>query len=238
MKVFILLLFLFTSFAHAQFVWQTKLDGKVQFYQTTDFGIVLTGTESSLYAVDGQTGETLWRRKHRGLDETSITPIPATDLVLLSLDEGDKSRIEAIDLLSGATVWRSDKVKGDVMQLAVEPNTDLLAVVLVKKAHGKVGDELKRSPVVHVLRLSDGDELWKKELDSDVEMMPARFGENLGEVPFTLNNYRAPLILDGRLFLFYEGATSFDAKTGKEKEREEFKINEDGSGIDRSRSGI
>jgi hypothetical protein len=59
-------------------------------------------------------------------------------------------------------------------------------------------------------------------------MMPARFGENLGEIAYTLDNYRAPLMLDGRLFLFYEGATSFDARSGSEKEREKFKVNEDG----------
>lgn len=35
-------------------------------------------------------------------------------------------------------------------------------------------------------------------------------------------------MVDGRLFLFYEGATSFDARTGKEKEREKFRINEEG----------
>jgi outer membrane protein assembly factor BamB len=214
--------------SHAQPIWQTNLDGKIRFYQTTDFGIVLAGSENSLYALDGQTGEKLWRRQHRGLDETSITPVPATDLILLSLDEGDKSRVEAIDLLSGATLWRSDKVKGDVMQLAVEPEQDLLAVVLVKKAKGSIGEELKRSPQIHVLRLSDGEELWKKELESDVEMMPSRFGENLGEIPFTLDNYRPPLMLDGRLYLFYEGATNYDARTGKEGERDRFKINEGG----------
>src|SRR5215213_10607649 len=119
MKVLALLLcllFLLSAISQAQTVWQSNLDGKVRFYQTTDFGILLAGSENSLYALDGQTGERLWRRQHRGLDETSITPIPATDLILLSLDEGDKSRVEAIDLLSGATLWRSDKVKGDVMQ--------------------------------------------------------------------------------------------------------------------------
>jgi outer membrane protein assembly factor BamB len=228
--VFLLcLLCLFASLSsNAQPVWQANLDGRVEFYQTTDFGIILAGTDNSLYALDGQTGERLWRRRHKGLDETSVTPVPATDLILLSLDEGDKSRLEAVDLLSGATLWRSEKVKGDVMQLAVEPMQDLLAVVLVKKARGKIGEELKRSPQVHVLRLSDGEELWKKQLESDVEMMPSRFGENLGEIPFTLDNYRPPLILDGRLFLFYEGATSYDARTGKEGERERFKINEGG----------
>src|SRR6185436_8936812 len=41
-------------------------------------------------------------------------------------------------------------------------------------------------------------------------------------------NYRAPLLLDGRLFLFYDGATSYDARSGSEKEREKFKVNEGG----------
>jgi outer membrane protein assembly factor BamB len=229
MKVFALLFFLFVSFisvAHAQPVWQSNLDGNIRFYQTTDFGIVLAGTDNSLYAFDGQTGERLWRKKTKGLDETAITPIPATDLILLSLDEGDKSRLETIDLLSGNSIWRTDKVKGDVLQLAVEPQTDLIAVSMVRKARGKVGDTVKRSPVVHVFRLSNGDEIWKKELQSDIELMPSRFDAD-GDVDFTLDNYRAPLILDGRLFLFYEGVTSYDAQTGKEGTREKFKVNED-----------
>ncbi len=227
LRLLILTVFLF-SVAKAQPVWQANLSSKIEFYQTTDFGIVLAGTNNSLFAIDGQTGEKIWRRNHKSLDETSITPIPSTDLILLSLDEGDKSRIEAVDLLSGERIWRSDKVKGDIMQLAVEPEQDLLAVVLVKKAKGKIGDELKREPVIHVLRLSDGEELWKEKLKSDVEMMPSRFGENLGEIPFTLDNYRPPLMLDGRLYLFYEGITSYDAKTGKEGERDRFKVNESG----------
>lgn len=230
MKVLALLLCLlclFSVISQAQPVWQANLDGKVQFYQTTDFGIVIAGSENSLFAIDGQTGERLWRKRTKGLDETSITPIPSTDLILVSTDEGDKSRVEAVDLLSGETLWRSDKVKGDVMQLAVEPQSDLLAVVLVKKAKGKVGEEFKRSPVVHVFRLSNGDELWKKELDSDVQMMPSRFDSD-AEVAYTLDNYRAPLILDGRVYLFYEGITSYDANSGKEGERERFKVNEGG----------
>ena len=222
------LLCFFAVISKAQPVWEARLDGKVAFYQTTDFGIVLTGTDRSLYALDGQTGETLWRKSHQGLNETAIAPVPDTDLILLSLDEGKKSRLEAIDLLSGARLWQSNKVKGDVLQLAVEPESDLIAAVLVKEARGQAGEELKRKPTVHVLRLSSGEEIWKKELDGEIEMMPARFGENSGEIAFTLDNYRAPLILDGRLYLFYEGATSFDARTGNEKTREKFKINEDG----------
>lgn len=218
----------FSTAVDAQSAWQTNLDSKVRFYQTTDFGIVLAGTERSLYAVDGQTGERLWRRQTGRVNETAVTPVPDTDLILLSRDLGSKSRLEAVDLLSGGRIWESEKVKGDVLQLAVDPENDLIAVVMVKDPRADAGSEFKRKPIVHVMLLSTGEELWKRELDSDIEMMPSRFGDNLGEIAYTLDNYRAPLMIDGRLFLFYEGATSYDARTGKEKEREKFRINEDG----------
>lgn len=231
MRVLALSVCLLSFLAHtvsSQPAWQAELDSKIRFYQTTDFGILLTVTERRLYALDGQTGERLWRRDTGRINETAITPVPGTDLVLLSRDLGSKSRLEAVDVITGESIWESDKVKGDVMQLAVEPQADLLVVVLVKDARGNAGSELKRKPVVHVLKLSDGEELWKKQLDGDIEMMPSRFGEGLGEIAFTLDNYRAPLLVDGRLFLFYDGATSYDARTGKEKEREKFRINEEG----------
>ena len=217
---------LFVAYSYAQPTWEAKLDSKVSFYQSTDFGIVLAGTEKSLYAIDGQTGSVVWRRKTGKINETAVTPVPNTDLLLFSRDLGSKSRLEAVDILSGSRIWESEKVKGDVMQLAVDPENDLLAVVLVKDPRGNLGGDFKRRPIVHVLQLSSGDELWKKELDASVEMMPARFRE--GDVDFTLDNYRAPLLLDDRLFLFYEGSTSYDARTGKEQEREKFKVNEDG----------
>ncbi len=219
---------LFLTAVKPQSVWQTDLNSTIEFYETTDFGVTIAGTERSLYAVDGQTGERLWRRETGKINETAVTPIPDTDLLLFTRDVGSKSILEAIDIVSGDRIWQSDKVKGDVLQLAVDPANDLLAVVLVKNPRGDAGQEFKKKPIVHVLQLSTGEELWKRELDSEIEMMPARFGENLGEIAYTLDNYRAPLLLDGRLFLFYEGATSYDARTGKEKEREKFKINEDG----------
>ncbi len=84
MKVLALLfcfLALFVSISRAQPVWQSNLDGKIQFYQTTDFGIILAGSENSLFALDGQTGERLWRKRTKGLDETSVTPIPSKRLI-------------------------------------------------------------------------------------------------------------------------------------------------------------
>jgi len=51
--------------------WTTKLDKPVRFYQTTDIGVVIVGTEKSVYAVDGATGDILWRRKDVQLMKTT-----------------------------------------------------------------------------------------------------------------------------------------------------------------------
>jgi outer membrane protein assembly factor BamB len=213
-----------STFAQA---WSAKLDDKVRFYQVTDVGALIVGTRKSLYAVDGMTGDILWRRKETSLDENDVAPVPGTDLVLLSFEKGERTRIEATDILSGDTIWQSEKLKGAVMQMSVETEDNLLAVVLARDAKAKASDGLKRHPVVHVLDLATGNELWKREIESDIEMMPARWSEN-DEVEFTLDNYHPPMFISGRLYLFYEGSTSFDARSGKERTREKFRINESG----------
>jgi outer membrane protein assembly factor BamB len=206
--------------------WQAKLDAEVRFYQTTDVGVLVVGTEKSLYGLDPETGEILWRRKGARLDETDIAAVPGTDLLLISIERGDKTRLEAADLLTGDALWRSDKVRGAVMQTAFDPDTNLLAAVLVRDARGQAGDGLKKKPVAHVFDITTGDELWKRELESEVEMMPASAGDEDKEVAFTLDNYHPPAFLDGRLYLFYEGITSLDERTGKERRREKFRVNE------------
>ena len=155
----LLFLCLLAAVVSAQPAWQANLDSKVHFYQTTDFGVILAGTERSLYALDGQTGERIWRRATGRIEETAVTPVPDTDIILFTKDEGSKSRLEAVDLLSGSRIWQSEKVKGDVMQLAVDPANDLIAVVLVKDPRGNSGEEFRRKPIVHILQLSTGDEL-------------------------------------------------------------------------------
>ncbi|HEV7906289.1 MAG TPA: PQQ-binding-like beta-propeller repeat protein [Pyrinomonadaceae bacterium] len=209
--------------------WSARFDGDVRFYQLTELGVVVLGTEKSLYAVDGERGEILWRRKNVRLDETDIAPVPGTDLLLLSLENDGKTRLEATDILTGDTIWRSDKVRGSVMQMAVDTAAQQLAVVLVRGARGKSGDSLKKHPVTHVFNLASGDELWKHET-GEVELMPTSWGEDGADVEtnFTLDNYHPPLFADGRLYLFYEGVTSFDAATGESREREKFRVNEDG----------
>lgn len=207
--------------------WSAKLDDKVRFYQVTDVGALIVGTKKSLYAIDGMTGDILWRRKDTSLDENDVAPVPGTDLVLLSFGKGERTRIEATDILSGESIWQSEKLKGAVMQMSVETDSSLLAVVLARDAKAKSSDGLKRHPVVHVLDLASGNELWRREIESNIEMMPARWTEN-DEVEFTLDNYHPPMFLNDRLYLFYEGSTSFDARTGKERMREKFRINESG----------
>lgn len=207
--------------------WSAKLDGRVVFYQATELGVLVAGTERSLYAIEAETGEVLWRRKDARLEETDVAAVPGTDVLLLSVERGDKTRLEAVDLLTGGALWRTERVRGSVMQMAFEPSTGLLAAVFVRDARGRAKEGFKRKPTVRVFDLREGREVWKRDLESEVEMMPALVGGE-GEVPYTLDNYRAPAFLDGRLYLFYEGVTSLDARNGEERRREKFRVNEEG----------
>lgn len=208
--------------------WTAKLDKSVRFYQATDLGVLIAGTEKSLYAIDAQTGETLWRRKDVALDETDVAPVPNSDLLLLSFEKGERTRVEAVDVLSGDTVWKSNKLRGAVMQMAVDPTSNLLAVVIAKDAKGHAENGFKRHPLLHVLDLASGEEIWKYEA-GETEMMPARWtSDGADAVDYTLDNYYPPVFLDGRLYLFYEGLTSFDARTGKSRLRERYRVNEGG----------
>jgi len=221
-------LFLFSSLPAFAQSWTAKLDKEIRFYQPTEMGVVIAGTEKSLYAIDGSSGDVLWRRKDTSLDETDVAPVPGTDLLLVSLEKGDKARIEALDVLTGDSIWRSEKIKGAVMQTSVDTENNLLAVVLAKDAKNRARDGFKRHPLIHVLDLATGDELWKYEV-GEVEMMPARWPDDSGkEVDYTLDNYYPPAFVDGRLYVFYEGVTSFDARTGKERLREKYRVNEEG----------
>lgn len=227
--LFLLLLFLLlSSFDVSGQGWTTKLDKSVRFYQNTDLGVMLVGTEKSLYAIDAQTGETLWRRKDVSLEETDVAPVPGSDLLLLSFEKGEQTRLEAVDMFTGDGIWRSNKLRGAVMQLAVDPDAGLLAVVLAKDPRAHADDGFKRHPLLHLLDLSSGKEIWKNEI-SEIEMMPARWPSNEGDdVDFTLDNYHPPLFVDGRIYTFYDGLTSFDARSGKSRLREHYRVNESG----------
>jgi outer membrane protein assembly factor BamB len=227
--LFALILVALGAVATSAQTWSAKLDDTVRFYQTTDVGAAIVGTKKSLYAVDAMTGDILWRRKESTLDENDVAPIPGTDLILLSFEKGSRTRMEAVDALSGETFWQSEKLRGAVMHLAVDIEANLLAVVLAKDAKSEAREGFKRKPIIHVLDLTSGDELWKHELGSDIEMMPGRWPENeKDEVEYSLDNYQPPLFADGRLWLFYEGITSYDARTGNERARDKFRINEEG----------
>ena len=225
-RLFLLIAVLIPFPAYSQ-QWTAKLDKDVKFYQPTELGVLIVGTEKSLYALDTETGDELWRRKDVSLDETDVASVPGTDLLLVSYERGDKARIEATDLISGRTMWRSEKLKGAVMQTAVDPDAHLLAVVLAKDAKNRARDGFKRRPLVHVLDLSSGKELWDYEV-SEVEMMPTRWPDDSGKVAYTLDNYYPPAFIAGRLYVFYEGVTSFEARSGKARLREKYRVNEDG----------
>ena len=78
--------FIFAAVTVNAQTWSAKLDDTIRFYQPTDVGAIIVGTKKSVYAIDGTTGDVLWRRKNAALDENEIAPVPGTDLGLLSFE--------------------------------------------------------------------------------------------------------------------------------------------------------
>jgi outer membrane protein assembly factor BamB len=98
------LLLLSPAFASAQ-GWTTKLDKDVRFYQPSDLGVLIVGTEKSLYAIDSGTGDILWRRKDTSLDETDVAQIPGETEREVRLSDLDERFVtdEALGLLFVST---------------------------------------------------------------------------------------------------------------------------------------
>src|SRR5256885_14886492 len=78
--------------ARAADPWQAKLDAAVRFYQTTEVGVLVVGTEKSLYGLDAETGDVLWRRKGARPGQTHVAAAPRTHLPLLTLERGAQTR--------------------------------------------------------------------------------------------------------------------------------------------------
>jgi hypothetical protein len=157
--------------------WSQKLDDHVRFYQSTDMGLIIAGTKKSLYAIDSETGDVMWRRRNLRVDQTDIAPVVGTDLLLINHQKDGRSRIEAADIMTGKPIWQSDKLSGSIMHLAVDADAELAALVLVRETKGPARDRVKRRPNIHLLNLASGNQLWKRELGSELEMMPSRWGE-------------------------------------------------------------
>jgi outer membrane protein assembly factor BamB len=208
--------------------WSRKLDSRIRFYQMTELAIILLATEQSLYGIESDSGDILWRRKNLKLDETDVAPVSGTDILLLSLQKDDRTRLEAIDIFTGDTLWRSERVRGAPMQMAIDLENNLLAVAMVRDSRGRADSAVKRRAEVYGFDLRRGEEFWKHETD-EIEMMPVIWNQSDDdEVDYTLDNYHPPMFLDGRLYLFYEGVALLDARTGRQHTRERFRINEEG----------
>src|SRR2546429_6793887 len=78
--------------ARAADPWQAKLDAAVRFYQTTEVGVLVVGTEKSLYGLDAETGDVLWRRQGARPGESDGAAGPPTEHPLITPARRGKTR--------------------------------------------------------------------------------------------------------------------------------------------------
>jgi hypothetical protein len=135
--------------------WSTKLDGKISFYQSTELGVLVTATQNSLYAIDGESGEILWRRKNVRLDATDIAPMMGTDLVLLNLEKDKRAPARS----RRSTLWQTDLAERQAQRQRDASGCGSAErtgrpLCLVRDAKDKPRGGFKRRPTVHLLSLA------------------------------------------------------------------------------------
>jgi outer membrane protein assembly factor BamB len=199
--------------ALARPLWSHKAESDVRWFRLTGAGAVVVGTKSSLYALDGATGERLWTRADLGnVEENQAYTVEGTPFFLVTQNEGKIRRSTAlalVDTLEGATVWETEKVQGATV--ATHPILDKDVVLVVTVPSDKAG---RGVPRISALRLTTGALLWETEFPESIDLYGA---ERSGRFfpSFDLSGANPPLVDGDAIYLTYAGLHKLSLADGK-----------------------
>jgi len=163
--------FLYAYNAHSgQLVWRRQLleDGKTDIKTTptvlTDLGLIVFGAWSGkVYALDEDTGDTVWEHPTGGRMMASTAFLPSAGIIYAASPTG---KLFAIDAHDGRSIWTVDV--GARLYSSPAVSGDGRAVVFGAAS----GDLIAVNAV-------SGDEMWRKHLGSMVSGSPTLVGNRI-----------------------------------------------------------
>jgi outer membrane protein assembly factor BamB len=203
-----------------------------KWYAMMETGNVVVGLDTGLAMLDGETGQTLWKRDDlKGIKETEYTEINYTPILLIADNSGTlakKTRLFALDQLTGQTLWETDKVYGYTVQVSPVPNRDAVVFLTTKSSAAT-----KDKPDIAALKLTTGELLWQTEYTDKVDLYlkekirrsgsgaslgNALFGNPFGgftdQPRYDLSGENPPIFEGDAMYLTYAGLHRYDLKTG------------------------
>jgi outer membrane protein assembly factor BamB len=201
------------SIVSAQSLWTHRPTEDIKWYRLNESGTLLVGTDSTLYELDPESGQTVWKREDlKGINEYQVQEIGGTPLLLVSQNSGTfqkGTRLYALDVLTGQTVWQTDKLKGATVQVTPIYDRDMVVIMTVTD-----NARQKDKPDLIALKMSDGTALWESEFTDNVDLYGMERGGKYFP-KFDLSGAQPPIYDGDSLYMTYAGLHRFDLNTGK-----------------------
>ncbi|MBA3239783.1 MAG: PQQ-like beta-propeller repeat protein, partial [Acidobacteria bacterium] len=198
----------------AALLWSHKPAEDIKWYRVMETGAPLIGTSSSLYALNAETGESLWRRDDlKGINEFETHELAGTPLLLVADNSGGitsrKTKLFALDALTGETVWETDKLRGSTV--AVAPNYEKNMIVFLTTVNSSAA---KDKPDIAALKLDTGELLWQSEFTENVDLYGIERGSKYFP-KFDLSGAQQPIFDGDSVYFTYAGLHRFNLTDGK-----------------------
>lgn len=201
------------SICSAQSLWTHRPTEDIKWYRLNESGTLLVGTDNTIYELDPESGQTVWKRDDmKGINEFQVQEIPSTPLLLVSQNSGKftkGTKLFALDVLTGQTVWETDKLKGSTVQVTPIYDRDMVVIMTVTD-----NSRQKDKPDLIALKLSDGTALWESEFTDSVDLYGMERGSKYFP-KFDLSGAQPPIYDGDSLYMTYAGLHRFDLNTGK-----------------------
>ncbi|HXD34807.1 MAG TPA: PQQ-binding-like beta-propeller repeat protein [Pyrinomonadaceae bacterium] len=211
--IFALLFGALYTVCHGETLWTHKPAEDIKWYRLNESGTLLVGTDSSLYALEPETGQIAWKRDDlRGIAEYQVQEIPGTPLLLAPQNSGSfqkGTKLYALDILTGKTVWETEKLKGVTVQVTPVYEKDMVVLLTVQD-----NSRSKDKPDIIALRLSDGSMLWESEFTDNVDLYGIERGSKYFP-KYDLSGAQPPIYEADSIYFTYAGLHRFDLTTGK-----------------------
>lgn len=215
--------------------WKSDLRYPVRFQRLLAHNLLLVSTQRHTFALDPDSGQTMWRFRNLEIFPEDIYFFPERDLLLISegwggVMEDKESTLLAVRASTGKLVWESRPLPVKVVDLMPTSTGDQFLAVAASLPHQKRGDRLFRRLKLYLLDNSTGELQWARELQEPSTLTP--LGERKGSDGrnyhfYGVNAYWPPQFTDRFVYLFYNGVHCLDLSSGELRWKHAFRTLEE-----------
>jgi outer membrane protein assembly factor BamB len=191
-------------------LWTVKSDQEIRWHQLTDLGTLLVATDDGISCLDPETGKPIWKRDDlKKIPDYHVEEIVGTPLLLVTVNEGNKTKLHAVDLLTGQNIWETERLKGATIGVVPVYQKNMVLLLTSRSAGAS-----KDKPDMIALDMATGEVRWEAEFPDRVDFHAVEGAGRWG-VKYDLSGHQPPVYDGDSIYFTYAGLHRFDLNTGK-----------------------